>query len=325
VDAHRLARARRDGQRGLRREGQSLRSGRLVGAGLVAFAAIAFSAKAILVKLAYRHGVDPLTLLALRMGFSLPFFLLVAAWANRDGAAGRLGAADWRAIVILGTLGYYLASLFDFYGLQHITAALERLVLFLHPTFVVLIAAALHGRRVGPRDVVALVLSYIGIALVFVHDLGAGQSNVALGAFWVLLSALCYAIYLIGNGRMVQKMGATLFAALASLVSCVGVLAHYAVASDFLRIFSLPMPVYGLTLVMAVVSTVLPVVLMSEGIRRVGSSHASMIATVGPVATIFMGATFLGEPVTVIQLLGAALVVAGVLAITLAKTSRKAA
>jgi drug/metabolite transporter (DMT)-like permease len=119
-------------------------------------------------------------------------------------------------------------------------------------------------------------------------------------------------------------MGATLFAALASLVSCVAVLAHYAVASDIGRIFSLPMPVYGLALVMAVVSTVLPVVLMSEGIRRVGSSHASMIATVGPVATIFMGATFLSEPVTAIQLVGAALVVAGVLAITLAKTPQKA-
>jgi drug/metabolite transporter (DMT)-like permease len=275
------------------------------------------------VKLAYRHGVDPLTLLALRMGFSLPFFLALALWANRDGAAGRLVAADWRAIVFLGTLGYYLASLFDFYGLQHITAALERLVLFLHPTFVVLIAAALHGRRIGRRDVFALVLSYLGIALVFVHDLGASQSNVALGAFWVLLSALCYAVYLIGNGRMVQKMGATLFAALASLVSCVGVLAHYALTNDISRIVSLPAPVYLLSLVMAIVSTVLPVVLMSEGIRRVGSSHASMIATVGPVATIFMGAIFLAEPITAIQLLGAALVVAGVLAITLAKAPTK--
>ena len=276
-------------------------------------------------KLAYRHGVDPLTLLALRMGFSLPFFLVMAVWANRDGAAGRLGAGDWRAIVFLGMLGYYLASLFDFYGLQHITAALERLVLFLYPTFVVLIAAALHGRRIGRRDVVALALSYVGIALVFVHDLEAGQGNVALGAFWVLLSALCYAVYLIGNGRMVQKMGSVLFACLASLVSCVAVLAHYAIASpDFMGIFRLPVAVYGLSLVMALLSTVMPVVLMSEGIRRVGSSHASMIGTVGPVATIFMGAGFLDEPITAIQLAGAALVVAGVLAITLAKTPQKA-
>lgn len=274
-------------------------------------------------KLAYRHGVDPLTLLALRMAFSLPFFVVLAAWANRDGAAGRLTAPDWRAIVFLGLVGYYLASLFDFYGLQHITAALERLVLFLHPTFVVLIAAALHGRRIGRRDVAALALSYVGIALVFVHDLGAGQSNVVLGAFWVLLSALCYAIYLIGNGRMVHKMGSVLFACLASIVSCLGVLVHYAATSDVTLIFSLPAPVYVLSLVMALVSTVLPVVLMSEGIRRVGSSHASMIATVGPVATIFMGAAFLAEPVTAIQLAGAALVVAGVLAITLAKPAAK--
>jgi drug/metabolite transporter (DMT)-like permease len=301
----------------------SLTRDQLVGAGLVVFSATAFSAKAIIIKLAYRHGVDAVTLLALRMAFSAPLFLGLAWWWSRGGQAASLTRADWRVIAILGLLGYYLASLFDFLGLQYITAALERLVLFLYPTFVVLLSAFFLGRRVGGRDVAALALSYVGIALVFFNDLTTRQENVLLGAFWVTLSALCYAVYLIGNGRMVKKMGSALFACLASLVSCVAVIAHFLVVRDPALLWTQPAEVYGLVLVMAIVSTVLPIILMSEGIRLIGSSRASMLGTVGPVSTIALGAFFLGEPVTVIQVAGAALVMAGVLAISLAKTPGK--
>lgn len=283
---------------------------------MVAFAAIAFSAKAIIIKLAYRHGTDALTLLTLRMAVSAPMFLAVAWWFGRGGRVAAIGGRDWQAVVFLGIVGYYLASYFDFLGLQYITAALERLVLFLYPTIVVLISAALYGRIIAGRDVAALALSYLGIALVFANDLATVEGNVALGAFWVALAALCYAIYLIGNGRMVQKMGSVLFASLASLVSCVAVVAHFLATRDAALLWSQPAPVYGLVILMAVVSTVLPVLVMSEGIRLVGSSHASMLGTVGPVATILLGAVFLDEPVTAIQLGGAALVMAGVLAIT---------
>jgi drug/metabolite transporter (DMT)-like permease len=296
---------------------------RLAGVGLVVFSAVAFSAKAIIIKLAYRHGVDAVTLLALRMATAAPLFLVVAWWAGRGGDLAGLGHADWRAITLLGIVGYYLASLFDFLGLQYITAALERLVLFLYPTFVVLISAALHGRTITGRDVAALAVSYTGIALVVANDLSRSQGNVALGAFWVALSALAYAIYLIGNGRMVRKMGSVLFASLASLVSCAAVLAHFLVVRDVSLLWTQPTPVYGLTLLMAIVSTVLPVILMSVGIRLIGSSHASMLGTVGPVATIFLGFVFLGEPVTAIQLAGAALVMAGVVAISLARSPGK--
>lgn len=290
---------------------------------LVAFAAVAFSAKAILVKLAYRHGTDPVTLLALRMGFSLPLFAAIAWWSGRDGHAGRLSGRDRVTIVGLGLLGYYGASLFDFLGLQYISAALERLVLFLYPTIVVLIAAVFFGRRITRRDVAALALSYVGIGLVFVNDLRGDQPHVALGAFWVLLSAICYAVYLVGNGRMVRRMGSVLFACLASIVACLGVLAHFAAARPVAHLWTQPAPVYPLAVGMAVFSTVLPVILMSEGIRRIGASHASLVGTVGPVATIFMGAWFLGEPITVVQLAGAALVVAGVLLISLAKPAAR--
>lgn len=292
------------------------RGPRLAGVALVVFSAIAFSAKAVIIKLAYRHGVDAVTLLALRMAMSAPFFVAIAWWASRGEGAAPLAPADWRAVVFLGIVGYYLASLFDFLGLQYITAALERLVLFLYPTFVVLISAAMYGRRITGRDVAALAVSYAGIALVFANDLATRQENVLLGAFWVSLSALAYAIYLIGNGRMVRKMGSVRFASLASVVSCAAVLAHFFVVRDAGLLWSQPGPVYWLTLLMAIVSTVLPVILMSVGIRLVGSSHASMLGTVGPVATIFLGFAFLGEPITAIQLAGAALVLAGVVAIS---------
>ncbi|MBL0140683.1 MAG: DMT family transporter [Betaproteobacteria bacterium] len=296
---------------------------RLLGVALVVFSAVAFSAKAIIVKLAYRQGIDAVTLLALRMAMAAPFFVAVAWWSSRKGHAVALKRADWRAIVFLGMVGYYLASLFDFIGLQYITAALERLVLFLYPTFVVLISAALYGRIIVGRDVAALVLSYAGIALVFANDLATRQENVLAGALWVGLSAFCYAVYLIGNGRMVKKMGSVLFASLASVVSCVAVVSHYFVVREAPLLWTQPAAVYGLTFVMAVFSTVLPVILMSVGIRLIGSSHASMLGTVGPVATIVLGLVFLDEPITAIQLAGAALVMAGVLAISLAKAPRK--
>ena len=295
------------------------RKSRLTGALLVAIAAVAFSGKGVIIKLAYRYGVDAVTLLALRMLFSAPFFLLLGWWASRSGAIGKLSARDHGAIVVLGFIGYYLASYFDFLGLQYVTAALERLLLFVHPTFVVLFSALLFGRRITGRDVFAIVVSYAGIALVFGHDVATQPGTVALGSFWVLLSALFYAAYLIGSGRIVGRVGTLRFAAYAGLVSSVCVVSHFLVTREASLLASQAAPVYWLSLLMAVVSTVLPIVLTMEGIRRVGASHASIVASVGPLATIALGAVFLGEPITWVQVSGAALVLTGVLAISLAK------
>jgi drug/metabolite transporter (DMT)-like permease len=204
--------------------------------------------------------------------------------------------------------------------LQHVSAALERLVLFLSPTFVVLLSALLFGYRVGRRDIFALVVCYLGIVLVFANDVSGSQSNVALGTSLVFLSALCYAVYLVGAGQMVTRIGSLRFAAYASIISSIAIFAHFAIARD-LRLLEQPAPVLWLSGVMAVVSTVLPVILMAEGMRRIGSSNASMLSSIGPIATIFMGAIFLGEPVTPVQLAGAILVLAGVLAISLKKTA----
>jgi drug/metabolite transporter (DMT)-like permease len=295
------------------------RSARLSGALIVAVAAVAFSGKAIIIKLAYRYGVDAVTLLALRMLFSAPLFLALAWWDNRRERRAPLARADLRSIAILGFIGYYLASYFDFLGLQYVTAALERLLLFIHPTFVLLLSALLFKRRITKRDVVAVVLSYLGIALVFGHDLATQPGNVLLGSFWVLLSALFYAAYLMGSGRIVGRVGSMRFSCYAGLVSCAAVVAHFAITRDLLVIAQQPLAVYNLSLLMAAASTVLPIVLTSEGIRRIGASHASIVASIGPIATIFLGAMFLDEPVTGFQLAGAALVLAGILAISLQK------
>jgi len=290
---------------------------RLAGALMVAVAAVAFSGKAIIVKLAYRHGVDAVTLLALRMLYAAPLFLALVWWAARGQHVAKLSTHDKWKITAVGLLGYYLASLFDFLGLQYITAALERLVLFLYPTFVVLYAAVFAGQRIGQRDVFALAVSYAGIALVFISDLTTQQTNVVLGAFFVLLSALSYAGYLIGSGHLLQRVGSVRFACLASLAATAGVLLHFVVVREVAQLAAQPAPVHGWAMLMASVSTVLPIVLTSAGIRRLGSGNAAMISTLGPAATIFLGYAFLGEPITVVQLAGAALVIAGVVAIAL--------
>ena len=302
-------------------EGHPSDRSRYIGAAFAAVAAVAFSGKAVIVKLAYRHGVDPVTLLALRMVFSAPLFLALGWWASsRDSAP--ITASDRRSIFVLGMVGYYLSSYFDFLGLQHITAALERLVLFLYPTFVMLLAAVFFKRRITARDVAALALSYVGIVFVFLNDLATQPGNVVAGSAWVMLSALFYAAYLLGSGPLVQRVGSLRFASNAGLVSCVGVLIHFFIVSDARTLFGQPAPVYWLAFLMAAVSTVMPIALTSEGIRRIGASHASVIGSVGPIATIFLGFVFLDEAITAVQLLGAALVLAGVLTATLQRSAR---
>lgn len=294
-----------------------------IGAAFVLVAAIAFSAKAIFVKLAYddptalHTAIDPITLLALRMGFSLPFFIVIAWWASQGKAP--LRPREWLSVVGLGVMGYYASSLFDFMGLQYISAALERLILFLNPTIVVLISALAFGYRIGKRDVFALIASYLGIALVFFHDLQFNPEKVLLGGSLVLLSAFLYAGYLVGGGEMVKRVGALRFSAYASLASTLAIAIHFLLSHAPALLTAQTPRVYWLSGWMAIFSTVIPIVMLAEGMRRIGSSNAAMIGSIGPISTIFMGAVFLGEPVTLLQLAGAGLVLAGVLAISLKK------
>jgi drug/metabolite transporter (DMT)-like permease len=288
---------------------------RLYGVLLVLLAAVGFSAKAIFVKLAYRYGVDSISLLALRMLFSLPFFLLMAWWAGCNQSTLRLTQGDWKIVIAMGIAGYYLSSLLDFLGLQYISAGLERLILFLYPTFVLVLSGIFFKQAITRRDLMALLISYAGVVFVFFHDVQTGQKNVLLGSLLVLASAFTYAIYFIGSGRIVGKIGSLRYSAYATIVSCIAVLIHFGLTRDVASL-NQPLPVYSLALLMALFSTVLPVYFLSEGIRRIGSSHASMIGFIGPVMTIALGSILLGEEAGLTQIFGMLLVLAGVLIIS---------
>lgn len=275
---------------------------------IAATAAVLFSAKAIVAKLLYRYDVDALTVLALRMLYSAPFFLAIAAWQWRKSAP--LPWRDAGAVVGVGLLGYYLSSYLDFQGLQYVSAALERLILFLSPSFVLLLSAFVLRRRITAREWVALVLAYAGIVLVFAHDLTHGGDRVLLGSLLVLGAALSYAMYLIGSGELVKRLGPWRLVAYAMSVSTVAVLLHFGIARPWSSLH-VSAPVHGLSLINAVFCTVAPVVLTMLAVARIGAPGAAQAGMIGPVSTLFLGFWLLGEPITLRQLAGSALVLLG--------------
>ncbi len=300
---------------------------RWVGPACAVVGVLGFSFKAILIKLAYAwHPVDAVTLLALRMLFSAPFFVAMAWWAGRRPEARPIARRDWLLLVWLGFIGYYLASLLDFMGLVHITASLERLVLFLYPTMVVLLSALMRGRPITGRQVVALLVSYAGIAFVFAHDVSLGGNRAATltGGALVFGSAFAYALYLVDAGAVIARLGSLRFIAWAMLVSCVFVLAHFALTHD-LALLRQPPSIYALSLAMAIVSTVLPTWLIAEAIHRLGATTSSLIGSLGPIFTIGLGALILGEAVQAMQLVGAALVLVGVMLVTMTPADKREA
>ena len=285
-------------------------------ASLVALGAIAFSGKAIIVKLGLRLGADAVTLLALRMLVALPLFLLMGAWASRR--ATPLSAADRLRVFALGVSGYYLASLLDFLGLAHISATLERVILYLTPTFVLLLGAVLARRRPTRTQAAALAISYAGVALAFGHDLQTAGDQVLKGGLLVLGSALSYAVYLYGSGEIVGRVGAVRLTAWASTVASVLCIGQWLLLEPWTwpRI---PSSVYALSLLNGTLCTVAPVLMTMIGVRRLGSGPASQIGMIGPVSTIVLSLLILHEPMGPWQIAGTGLVVAGVLAVSRAK------
>ncbi|WP_333628752.1 DMT family transporter [Stenotrophomonas cyclobalanopsidis] len=262
----------------------------LGGIGLAAVGAIAASGKAIIVKLGLRHGVDATTLLALRMLMALPLFLLMALWSARR--AEPLSWADRARVLWLGFTGYYLSSLLDFQGLQYISVTLERLILYLNPTLVLLINVLLARQRPGRWQVAALVLSYLGVLLAFGHDLQREGGQIIVGSLLVLGSAISYALYLFGSGQVVARIGAVRLTAYASCVAGVLVLLHFAITH--------PLPLLAIML----------------AVQRVGSSLAAQVGMLGPVSTIVMSLWLLDEPMGPAQIAGTVLVLIGVLLVT---------
>ncbi len=285
-----------------------------IGPALAIVGVLGFSFKAILIKLAYAWApIDAVTLLALRMLYATPFFALMALFATKRRGAAAIGRADWIRVLWLGFIGYYLASLVDFMGLQYVSAALERLMLYLYPTIVVVLSALFLGQRITGRILLALGLSYAGILLVFTRDLSfAGDPRgLWMGGALVFASSFFYALYLVGAGPVIARLGSARFIALAMLVSAAFVFVQFLATRPPLALAA-PLRIQLLSLTMAIFSTVLPTYLIAEAIQRIGASRTSLVGSLGPVFTIWLGWVILDEPVHWIQLAGAALVLGGV-------------
>lgn len=279
--------------------------------------AILFSTKAIFVKLAFQSTqVDAVTLLTLRMLFALPFYLFAAWMVSKKENKVRLTKKDGIYIVGLGILGYYLSSLFDFIGLQYVSAGLERLILFLYPTFAVLINTFFFHSKLSRIQLISLVLTYLGIGIAYYGELQVDTSNPKFffGSLMIFLCAITYSFYLVGTGRMVQRVGVTRYTAYAMLAATAGIFINFILTHTIQTIpFSFTLTWYAIAL--ALVATVLPSFLMSNGMKRIGSNNVSIITSIGPVSTIIQAHFFLGEKIIAAQILGTTLVIAGVILI----------
>jgi len=280
---------------------------------LAAAGSIAFSGKAIIVKLAYLHGVDAITLVMLRMLFALPFFIAMAWWAGRHQAP--LTRNDWLGVLGLGFLGYYLSSYLDFLGLQYISASFERLILYLNPTLVLVLGWVLYKRKITYRQGMAMALSYSGVLLVFGHEVSLVGDNIALGAILVFGSAITYAIYLTYSGELVQRLGSLRLAGLATTVACFFCILQFVLLKPVAALNVAP-EVIWLSMLNATVCTVLPVLLIMMAIERIGPGLTSQIGMIGPLSTLTMGAFFLNETFNLWILMGTVLVLGGVFWVT---------
>ena len=287
--------------------------------------AIIFSTKAILVKLAFRHThTDGLTLLMLRMLMSLPFYLLIALWSGRKSGNVRMQPRQWVWVVALGLLGYYLSSFFDFIGLQYISAGLERLILFLYPSFSVLINSVIFRQRISRAQYGALALTYAGIGIAYFGELkiDTGNPNFYWGSFLIFLCAVSYAFYLSGTGKVVPLLGAAKFTTYSMLAATTAVLVHYLIRQAATGGPLLPLgpgsgPLWGYGFLLATVATVIPSYMLSAGMKRIGANNAAIVTSIGPVSTILQAHFLLGDKIFIEQVIGTVLVIAGVLLISI--------
>ena len=281
---------------------------------------IAFSGKAIIVKLAYRYGVDAVTLIMLRMLFALPFFAVMAWWASRGKPP--LTRKDWLGVLGLGFTGYYLASFLDFAGLAYISASLERLILYLNPTLVLLLGLVLYKRRITSPQLLGMGISYCGAMLVFGHEIavqGVGErSGAAWGALLVFSSAVSYAIYLVYSGELVKRLGSLRLVGLATTVACLLCIVQFLLLRPLEAAWVTP-EVMWLSLLNATACTVAPVLMVMMAIERIGASTAAQTGMVGPMSTILMGVLILKEPFTAWVAAGTVLVITGIFVFTYRK------
>ncbi|MBP6385839.1 MAG: DMT family transporter [Pseudarcicella sp.] len=296
-----------------------------IGVLLAVFGAVFFAGKAVIVKYCFIHyKVDTIGLLALRMLFSAPLYLIVL-WLepkkNLTNSPTTLQKKDWFYVILAGTMGYYLASFFDFWGLQYVTAGIERLVLFVYPTIVVLLGAIVFRKKITRNQYIALFITYLGVFLAFFPEIFLThkvQKNLFLGSFLVFLSAFTYAVYLVVCGKVIPKFGTIRFTCYAMLVSTVLILTHHSIVNTQ-SLGGYESNIYLFAILMAVVCTVIPSFMITEAIKRIGSSNTSIIGSIGPITTIVLAVCFLDETFDIWQILGTITVVCGVLLISLSK------
>jgi drug/metabolite transporter (DMT)-like permease len=278
---------------------------------------VLFSTKAVIVKKAFADtSIDALTLLTLRMTFSLPFFLIAAFFVNKSPASAQLTKKQWIYIVILGLFGYYLSSYFDFVGLQYISAGLERLILFFYPIFVLLMNRWFFGQPITKVQMLASILTFIGIGVAYIHELTIDTSNpyFFLGTGLIFLCSLTYAFYIAGSSKVIPAIGASRFTAYAMLASTLGIFVHYILRGDYSG-FSEASGMWGYGLLLGIIATALPTFMLSAGLLRIGANNVAIISAIGPVSTILQAHWILGEPIHTGQMIGTAMVIAGVLLI----------
>ena len=279
---------------------------------------VLFSSKAVMVKLAYKYQVDALSLLLLRMVFSFPFYLVIAIMYGRKKNQDVIFKTDYYWLAFFGIVGYYLSSYFDFVGLVYIKASLERIILFLYPTIIIVFNRLFLKKPINTTQALAIFLTYIGIVITFWGEVVISGSNTYIGGFFILLCAITYATYLVGSGWLIPKFGVVKFTSYAMLISCICVFFHFGIFSK-IDIFSLQWQVYVLGFLIAIFATVIPSFLVSEAINRINSSNFAVIAGFGPISTIILAGIFLNEMLTLLKLFGALVVIFGILLVSLKK------
>jgi drug/metabolite transporter (DMT)-like permease len=274
-----------------------------------------------MVKLSYRFDADVLTVLLLRMVFALPFYLVFAYRSTKKQEGYCMTKRDFMSLIALGFIGYYAASYFDFLGLRFISASLERLILFVYPTLVILITWIALRKRPTRIQVFAIIITYGGILLAFADDLEMSGNGMWKGVIFIFLSAFTYAIYLVGSGSMIPRIGPVRFTSYAMIVSCFLVIIHYSIMNTT-EVLHQPWQIYALGFAMAVISTVIPSFLISEAIKRIGASNFAIYGSLGPISTIILAIIFLGERLDFYQIVGTVVVIFGVSIINLKKSQK---
>lgn len=283
---------------------------------------VMFSSKAVMVKMAYNYSIDAVSLLMLRLMFSLPVYIIILLLSIKKLRQKALPVKDYLTIVFFGFLGYYLASYLDFVGLKYVSASLERLILFIYPTLVLILSAIFLGKRATLAQKIAVLVTYAGVGMAFIKT-NMESENLILGAVLIFFCALSYAAYLVGCGKLIPKFGAAQFTSIAMIVSTLSALVHYLVENGA-NFTEYPAEVFVLSLAMAVISTLIPSFLLAEAIRRIGSTNVAIVGSFGPISTIILAMIFIGEIITLYQIIGTFVVVVGIMIIGIKKQNIKA-